>query len=696
MINPVTGNEIDASDKGYSFANFWRIDEFDWGTVRGRTYNYPFSEGDVPEGTFYVRLFFGLKGNGTLWLDNIVYRYSKWNFSTLERFRPYFQRRPPLHERILPTPKQFRRGEAVVYCRSGECARRPPVVVMPADPAPAERTAAGLLQESLNRGMEGALDPSDLPASVGIHRLRRTDSVAELLESELIFSIGRSRLYEEIQPAVSLPDHAQGYIVACERIGACTVVFLLGVKPVGSFYAAATAVQLLEPDRPVFHTATVVDYPDFSGRSFLWSNWHTEAELQQGLDRIASLRALKFNRVYVGNDRRDRRWWNQSDLYVTGVRQAGKMVRDSGVMQMVIMVNPYTHFPVRTAVDELDEEQKAIWDHASPQSFAMLQRVYRIGLDAGAGGIMLLADDFLPHAGSNPYNYALYNAEDRRGLVNLQNAQAHVINRLKHWLDESYPGTGLEFCPPWYCNEFVDRSQGRAEVYFEELCSRIPAEVAILWTGPTIRSLSVDMADLQRFRQLIDREPRLWDNTLYARSLEVNRYGGYTTYYPGKVRMCNLLEPFDTYKPKNFHRRSHGGAMYINGSVSSEIFQIKYATVADYLWNTSAYDPERSLWTVLCDRYGPDFARRLIVFNDAYYGLYETCRRMELDGAGAERIRRGERQWQYLEAQLRHLAAALSADSILIEELAQRCEKQRQRLRKLSGTADSELDTGPD
>ncbi len=61
-----------------------------------------------------------------------------------------------------------------------------------------------------------------------------------------------------------------------------------------------------------------------------------------------------------------------------------------------------------------------------------------------------------------------------------------------------------------------------------------------------------------KFILSIGRWPMIWDNTLYARNLETRRYGGYTTYYPGKVRMCNLFEPYHTYMPKDFHRYNHG------------------------------------------------------------------------------------------------------------------------------------------
>jgi hypothetical protein len=148
--------------------------------------------------------------------------------------------------------------------------------------------------------------------------------------------------------------------------------------------------------------------------------------------------------------------------------------------------------------------------------------------------------------------------------------------------------------------------------------------------------------------------------------------------------MCNLFEPFDTYKPPDFQRFNHGAGMYVNGALSGEIYQIKYATVADYLWNSSAYDPERSLWKILCRDYGVAIARQLIIFNDAYYTFYGTCRRMELEGVDAARIRQGTRQLKHLEKQLQQLIEWMEANHPLVAELSRYCEKQRQRFAKLS------------
>ena len=162
---------------------------------------------------------------------------------------------------------------------------------------------------------------------------------------------------------------------------------------------------------------------------------------------------------------------------------------------------------------------------------------------------MHLADDFVPHEGSweiyeNQKQFALYTNEDRKKFGNLAFAHAHVINEIHDWMKKNYPDSRYEFCPPWYLNRFIDVSHGKAERYFKELMRNIPEDVAIIWTGGDVRTLTIDMASIHRYKKQTGRYPMLWDNTLYARSLN-GIYGGFPMYYPYKTRMCNLFEPFD-------------------------------------------------------------------------------------------------------------------------------------------------------
>ena len=694
-LNPNTGTQIDNSAKNYSFSNFWRIDEFPWGTVRGRSYHYPFSEGDIPDRTRFVRLFFGLKGSGTLWLDDIDYRYSIWNFTALERFKPFFARQLTLEEKIIPTPKSLQWVSDIAYYKAGISNSHLPVIVLPDNPAPADHTAAKVLQKQLNKVLDTVIAANN-HHDHKIRVLQKDLHLTEIFKAKLIFSIGRNRIYHEIQPDLpvqSIRNKQQGYIIKTEQVGNSHVVFLWGETPIGNFNAAATAVQLLENDECIYHSATVIDYPDFLGRSYVFKNWKNKKELQNDLDGVDRMSLFKLNKVYYGYNRAKKNWHQIDPLYREGVKAAGRLFQENGVMSLAVMVNPYSHFKIGQSAENLSDQLRYTWTHSSPKSFKMLQDVYRVGLEAGADTIMLLSDDYLPYTGKNPFHYSLYTLEDKNQFVNLQNAQAYLINQLKQWLDTDYPDTRFEFCPPWYSNEHIDRSAGEAEVYLKELTFQIPQDVAVIWTGPTVRSLSIDMADLYRYKSLIGRHPMIWDNTLYARNLETKRYGGYTTYYPGKVRMCNLFEPYQTYKPKRFQQYNDGRQMYTNGSADSEVYRIKYATVADYAWNTAAYNPELSLWKVLCRTYGPAVAKKLIQFSDAYYGIYGTCLRLEDEGRQDSYITNGRRFLNDLDNFLLEISQALPENHSLIKELKNFRDKQKIRFEKLTSVASRKEDT---
>jgi len=64
---------INSGFKGYSFANFDKIDSTGWLHIIGQSQLFPFPDGDLPDGTKFVRIFVGLKGTGSLWADDISY-----------------------------------------------------------------------------------------------------------------------------------------------------------------------------------------------------------------------------------------------------------------------------------------------------------------------------------------------------------------------------------------------------------------------------------------------------------------------------------------------------------------------------------------------------------------------------------------------------------------------------------------------
>ena len=279
-LNPVGRTLIDAGDKSYPFANYWSIDRFPWATVRARSYNYPYSEGDIPDGTRYVRLFIGLRSAGTLWVDRVVFRYSKWNFTALERLQPWLARDLGPVERLIPAPRDVRPLRPVAW-RAAPTGRTPapPLVVLPAAPAPAERTAAELLVAELNRGA-----PAEAQASIAVPGM----TLRALLDRPLVFAVGRSRLVRELNPDLPLSElqgREQGYLVVPLEAGECHVVFLAAESAIGSWYAATTAAQLIDAENGLYHSARVVDHPDFLVRAYRLKAWASLAELDRDLQR---------------------------------------------------------------------------------------------------------------------------------------------------------------------------------------------------------------------------------------------------------------------------------------------------------------------------------------------------------------------------------------------------------------------------
>ena len=88
-------------------------------------------------------------------------------------------------------------------------------------------------------------------------------------------------------------------------------------------------------------------------------------------------------------------------------------------MNLAIKADPYSHFKFFPSAENLSEDERYVWSHSNPASLTLLKDFFKIGLDAGADTIMLLADDWVPHTGKNSQNYTLYTIKDKKRFVNL-------------------------------------------------------------------------------------------------------------------------------------------------------------------------------------------------------------------------------------------------------------------------------------
>jgi hypothetical protein len=664
-FNAQRNANIDQSFKALPFAGFWHIDSLGWSHVMGRTTNDYLSEGDVPDEAKFVKIFFGLKGTGTMWIDDVDFRYTMRNFTSLEKSEHFFDTTFAAVDMLVPTPKRAVGMEPMVYHYPGTDSLPDPVIVIPKGASHQTMTAARLLKSRMDM-LFGRLYGSGGRSRV----LIMSGFPDQVLEAGgLIFNFGKEHLSTGTVTdtlLTALKGLEQGYIIQPDSLSP-NLVHLMGSDPEGDYYAAVTVAQLLDESQFVYHQSRIMDYPDIPERAFLVSAVTAASDESHCGGNLSEMLMLKMNRGYIDYYRSRTMWERTGTAYLRGLndirREAGKL----GVIQLAHMVNPYAFLPASTRLDSIEMGLKNRWMHSSAASLTKLQSRIRAGLDAGATTLVLCTNDHLPYAGAYPLNFSLYAERDINTYVNLQQAHLELIRAL-----EKNPGFGkslkMEFIAPWYANEQVDQSRGQAEQYLKDLAGKMPDHVSILWSGPAKRSHAVDEADLYRYSELVGQDPVLWDNSLNALPDLLND----TSLSMGlflKLRTLNLFEPYRVRFTGSPLPGGRAEKIIINSPIDSEMMKIRIATAADYMWNTRTYNPDLSLWKVLVSRYGREAGMNLYLFNESYMTLLGTLAALRVDTGNQRTNRQITDQFEVMQETLMILEGLIPDHPGLLNEL---------------------------
>lgn len=664
---PIPGNTyshlrqafIDQSFKALPFASFWEIDSLEWTFVKGRT-TYDFlTEGYIPDEAKFVKLYLGLKGTGTMWVDDMDFRYTRKNFTSLERIGHMFDTTCTRLELVVPRPKQARSLPPVTYHVPGVDSIPLPLILIPPDARQATRAAAGLLKDRLEAVFARHYGENDLPS---IRILSRTGTGAAG-GGGLVFSIGNlSR--EGTSPEMDELGE-EGYIIRPDSLNP-NLVHLSAATPAGQFYAAATVVQLLDDTLFMYHQADILDYPDITGRAFLVSPVAAASNPIDYEPYLSDMAALKFNWAYLDFYRSRTLWKQESRAYLAGLEAIGRENRETGVLNLAQMVNPYAFLQERTPVDSLDEESRNRWIHSGSASRSVLYRQFAAGMNAGASTLVLCTNDYLPLSPEG--DYVLYAERDREKYINLQDAHLEVIRDLHARARSRNPGISLEFLPPWYSNQAMDLSRGRAEQYFRDLGSKLPPDLRIWWSGPTRQSTSVGPLDYIRFHNPAGRDLILLDNSFNILPDILEDTAGLED-QPMKLRILNIFDPYSVGLSVPSSLPGTPDKILVNASCSSEIMKIRMATAADYMWNRAGYNPDLSLWKVLVSRFGLATTRELYHFNDAYFTTLASMIGLKKGNDQQKHARLIGEQMLRMEESLGKLDMLLVSDPELLNEL---------------------------
>ncbi len=659
MMDPFRDIMIDNSFKGYSFSNLWQIERFGWSRIRGKSANYPFFEGDIPDEAKYIRCFLGLKGSGTMWIDQVDFRFSRWNFTPMEKMEKYFDSSFAKTDLLIPQPKEVRPAETFVYYDPGMSGKRLPAIIVPRN-APVQTRAAGqLLAGHLNRLIH-KLDTSSLNhKEISVQE----DIQENQIESGgLVFSIGQTGIFQRRYGKHRLENidgHEQGYVICRDSLYR-NLVYLAGNLPAGDYYAATTAIQLFSDTAFTYRHAGIIDYPDFRIRSYPLSRWEEPEQIDADIRAMEKMTSCKLNRAYIiksiGPEKKQ-----ENQIFREGMRRIGQILDRQRVVEPGILIGSCFHDKYLMDQGYCRKPNPHVAEDDHPGQDAEILKTVRHAAGSGIHSFMLFSGYYFPCRKNEMVMCHTVNGTENHAMDD-------IILKIDRMARKWGTKIQMDIVPPYCFNESANMSRGLAEIYYNDLSVRIPGDVGIVWTGPTLRSLSVDHADYMNFHDMAGKKPVFWDNSLYARSIEQS-YGGYPVHYPGKVRMCNLFEPYDVHLPGGFDDVNFRESVFVNGHVSSEIYKIKYATVADYLWNSKDYDPDYSLWKALVLNFGNQTAKHLIFFNEAYYGLLNVCLLIEQKGYANRYIRMGAEFLDFIEEETGILHHRLENNPDLLREL---------------------------
>lgn len=649
-LMPFKGQRIDNSFKSLSFANYDYIKDFGWGRIIAKSHNFPFSDGDIPDDARYVKIFIGLKGTGTMWIDDIDFHYTNDNFTTAERMSHLIDSVFSKQDMIIPTPKKVTRLESKLIYKEGFSAASAPLIIVPDNPGNEITQAAILIQKKIIELVRRAGADENYISAIQIV----SDVNKNLLhDSRLVFSIGKSLLYKKYKyalPLEEIKDKPQGYCIYSDP-EAENIIFMIGNSEIGDLYAATTLIQLFDRKNPVLYNANIIDYPDIDQRFYYIRAWQNQNEYENTENTIHSLLSYKLNGAYIGVNLH-----SNLEYYLNSLETFGKEWKKSDQFSFLQLINTgFTDsFPSRP--------YNIIPEFNNLLSDKILNKVIEKGYYSFADGIALAPSFVCPEDTTLGYN-----ASRIMDITEEYPAEKKQIIDLQHLIAENYPDHQFEYFTPWYNNELLDYSLGYAVLYLSLLRNEMN-NINLFWSGSSFYSIKTDAADINRYFSLVNQPVIFLDNSLITVSKRTN-YNGSLPYYPGKVKLYSIFEAFNNNEIAYYKNDLNISRVFINQSVNSELETIKLLTALDFYWNMSSYNQDFSLWKVLVTKYGQEAAKMLILFDEVYARMLETNYRLNRKEQINKYCRTGSNLINTLKTHLDNLTSLLGADERIINEL---------------------------
>ena len=640
---PGKEKKFDNEFKALPFAGFWNIDSLGWIRARGISHKFPFSDGDIPDNTRYIRLFFGLKGTGTLWIDDVNLEFSRQNFTLMERVQSWKDSVFELADLLVPEVKHLKNKVKLSYYESREIADKKPLIFIPENADEITLNAAHLLRKKL-------LEHTDGKFSVPIvHSMDWNDKD----HWSLIFSLGNNTLnrkYRGHLPFNEINNKKQGYFI--HRLNdSSNIIAVSGNAPIGNYYGITTLIQLFDHASATYNHADITDYPDFTQRGICFSPDSTAHA-----PMIDFLTSMRFNRIYSSIQNTMNRKIKQD------VQKLGKNSLNGNLYQAGVSVNPYR-------LTQVQQPEYLPGD----TSMKMLQSLIHYCRNHSLNNILLRMDDTFDLRENctcffEP-GYEGVSAEYR----NLIDVHSQLINEVNEWTDGQ-----ISLLPPWHYNNCIIRSHGKGEIYLEEMSRKVPRKTEFLWTGPVNPSFIIDQSEIKYIEKRYRKKP-----VFLSTDINPHTKRDFISNYPGKARQTSIFNHFNLDLPGTFPGNTDG-RFIAELTPDSGITNIKIKSLANYLWNSKNFQPAVGLLKILISEFGKKTAFDLIEFNEAYLGLYEMYGKIKTKETKRKYIRSADGFKIRIDQIMQTLRENLEDEPILfdLEDYKQKADLYYERIQK--------------
>jgi hypothetical protein len=255
-FNPFMNLKIDNTFNSQSFTNYYQINDQDWCDVYGKTADFPYFNGDIPDQARYAKIFIGLKGTGTLWIDKVEFNYTNQNFTLLERLEPYFDSSFTTYDMIMPTPQQIEAKGAYIYFNSDS--NKIPVIIY---------SGKNKKLETVINNLKNKIDNI-----ISVDQKVQTISslkANELKKYSLIISVGDTKLLENSSTKMQdslLNQNQDSYAINFNSES--NIIFLQSITDEGLINGVFTLEQIFDKKIAIVYLSDILDYPDFYQRNY--------------------------------------------------------------------------------------------------------------------------------------------------------------------------------------------------------------------------------------------------------------------------------------------------------------------------------------------------------------------------------------------------------------------------------------------